>query len=344
MDKPYQLNFKKLCLETGLGALLSEPAQLSGGHLHRMYEISTTTGNYAIKALNPQVMLRPQAKRSIHNAEHTARLAARYVPAAPAKVFDCGVMPEIDGQHYLVFEWVDGGTLSAGSLTTAHCEKMGRILAVLHGIDFTPLELSDDDAVSFYEWDAYLRAGEDTCAPWLEAYRADYESLIVQNGRLIRAAIRYSDDAVVSHRDLEPKNVIWRGGEPTLIDWESAGFINPMHDLVETALYWSDGGGGAYDAEKFKAFIAGYISAAGPVEADWRVILDMGLGSKLGWLDYSLKRSLGIECADEAERRMGTAHVFGTLEMLREYDSMQETIIAWLEAAGTLSTAAIKRR
>jgi Ser/Thr protein kinase RdoA (MazF antagonist) len=334
VNKDYNLNFPKLCLELGLGALLSAPVQLFGGHLHRMYALETTSGQYAVKALNPQVMQRPEAWQNIMNAERAAQLAAGQVTAAAAKVFDSGVISDIDGQYYLVFDWVDGDTLSADSLTLAHCGKMGRILADLHAVDFSPLELPDD-AVSFYEWDAYLRAGEEACAPWLEAYRADYESLIVRNGRLIRAAIRYSDDAVVSHRDLEPKNVIWRGGDPTIIDWESAGFINPMHDLVETALYWSDGGGG-YDPEKFKAFIAGYICAAGPLEADWPVILDMGFGAKLGWLDYSLKRSLGIECADEAERQMGTEHVTGTLEMLREYDSMQSTIIEWLETANDM--------
>ena len=48
-----------------------------------------------------------------------------------------------------------------------------------------------------------------------------------------------STTTVISHRDLDPKNVMWNYNKPVLIDWESAGYINPMQDLIETAIYWS---------------------------------------------------------------------------------------------------------
>jgi aminoglycoside phosphotransferase (APT) family kinase protein len=209
---------------------------------------------------------------------------------------------------------------------------MGGILADIHRIDFSALGLTDD----YYrderpvDWNSYLRRGIEAHAPWLDVYKRNSDNLYSWNDRLISAAQRLSSDSVISHGDLEPKNVMWCGDEPIIIDWEAAGFISSMHDLVETALYWSVNNDGKPDKNKFTAFVAGYGNKGGVISADWQTILDKGFGGKLGWLEYSLKRALGIECADEAERQMGAEHVVNTLQMLREYDGMKETIIEWL--------------
>lgn len=47
---------------------------------------------------------------------------------------------------------------------------------------------------------------------------------------------------VISHRDLDPKNVMWDGMNPYLIDWEAAGPVNPYQEFLEVALYWVDDG------------------------------------------------------------------------------------------------------
>lgn len=41
--------FNKLCLQLDLGEILSEPTQLKGGFMHKMYSLFTTKGKYAIK-------------------------------------------------------------------------------------------------------------------------------------------------------------------------------------------------------------------------------------------------------------------------------------------------------
>lgn len=51
----YHLNFELLCTRLQLGELTGTPEILTGGLLHRMYEVKTSKGKYAIKALNPQV-------------------------------------------------------------------------------------------------------------------------------------------------------------------------------------------------------------------------------------------------------------------------------------------------
>lgn len=74
-DTQYNLNFEKLCNELQLGELISSPKPISGGLLHRMYAIETTQANYAVKALNPQIMIRPAAVQNYINSEKIADVA-----------------------------------------------------------------------------------------------------------------------------------------------------------------------------------------------------------------------------------------------------------------------------
>jgi aminoglycoside phosphotransferase (APT) family kinase protein len=333
MKHEYNLNFDKLFEIIGLGELTGKPEQLFGGHLHRMYAVQTARGKYAVKALNPLVMARPEAKRNITNAERIAQLASKHVPAAPAKIFGCGFMPELDGQYYLVFDWIEGKTIFTIEQKKAHCTQIGGILADIHQIDFSSLKLTDNyySEEKLIDWNNYLCIGRSAHAPWVDLYCREIDNLYNWSNRTLQAAKLLDSDTVISHCDLDPKNVMWRDGTPILIDWEAAGFIHPMHDLIETALYWSAYQSGTPEKDKFMAFISGYSGKGGTPRADWNTILDKGFSGKLGWLEYSLKRSLGIEAADEAERLMGTEHVTGTLSMLLEYDGAKSKIITWLE-------------
>lgn len=101
-DIKYNLQFEKLCNILKLGELVGMPEGISGGLLHRMYAIETTQGKYAIKALNPQIMLRPTAMQHIINSERIANSALKNIPALPAKIFNSTSIQEIDKQFYLV--------------------------------------------------------------------------------------------------------------------------------------------------------------------------------------------------------------------------------------------------
>lgn len=328
----YNLRFDKLCQKLALGLLAEPPTSLTGGHLHRVYAVQTDRGRYAVKALNPQVMSRPPALPAIIESEHVALIAARHVPAAPARVFDGSAVQALEGQYYLVYDWVDGQTLCYGEITPVHCAKMGDTLAVLHKIDFGALchadNPSDKPAV---DWRTYLRLGDEADAAWAAQLREHMSRLESWSLQMEKAAGRLTSDTVVSHCDLEPKNVMWRGGAPVVIDWEAAGRIHPAQDMVETAVYWSKNESGDIDSEKFKAFVGAYQHVSGCVEADWSAVLSMGFSNLSGWLEYSLKRSLMLECCDAEEQRMGTDHVFATINAAQRYFDAVPQLLQWLE-------------
>jgi Ser/Thr protein kinase RdoA (MazF antagonist) len=328
----YNLQPDKLCAALELGRLLEEPAALTGGHLHRMYSVVTDRGRYAVKALNPGVMLRPPALPAIRRAEQTAVIAAGSIPALPALIINGSAVQLLDGQYYMVFDWLDGRSLLNSEITAGHCAVMGSLLAKLHRMDFGTLYESETPAEKQpVNWQYYLNLGKDAGAVWTEELRGSASQLDLWSRKLVAAA-KALDATVVSHGDLEPKNVLWADGAPVIIDWESAGRMNPAHDLMETAIYWAKDAAGDVQKDRFLAFIRAYEDIAGRVEAAWNTVLAKGFSSMSGWLEYSLKRSLGIEFADEEERQLGTEQVFGTLDAAQRYFEAAPVLLEWLGA------------
>ncbi|RAV08182.1 phosphotransferase [Paenibacillus contaminans] len=328
----YNLHFEKLCRTLRLGELAGEPEPISGGFLHRMYAVETTQGKYAVKALNPQIMLRPTAMQNYIHSEQIANIAVHHVPALPAKRFNGIFMHEIDKQYYLVFDWVLGKSLKPDEITITHCNKLGAILADLHMTDFSGLDVTNDPSNHEQpaDWNDYLLKGQEHHAAWVNLLRENINKLYEWNTKAIIAAEQLASNMVISHRDMDPKNVLWIQDNPVLIDWEAAGYTSPMQELTETAVYWSESEAGNVDKGRFLAFIDGYTKRYGTLEADWRTVLDSGFLGKLGWLEYNLKRSLRIECTDEEEQRLGTEQAVGTIHAIRRYADMSSELEKWL--------------
>ena len=325
----YNLQFDKLCYAACIGNLLCEPMQLTGGLLHRMYAIETKTGKYAVKALNPQVMIRPKAMSDIVNGERIATVAAHYIPALPAKQFDGKAVLEIDGQYYMIYDWLEGSMLYGENIEPGHCEQIGKILGTLHTVDFSSLNIPVPTAIAEkpVDWDEYLTRGRQAGLPWIDELSLSLDRLYNWNSRYL-ASMKYLESPfLIGHGDIDPKNVMWCDGKPVIIDWESAGYLNPAHELIVYALYWSTLSEKVNKA-KFTAFLNGYLSSTTLENVDWQIVIDAGLSPH--WLEYSLKRSLGIESADATEQQMGTDHVFGTINYLKRYDMSISQIVEWL--------------
>lgn len=330
-DIQYNLQFEKLCSVLQLGEIAGVPEALSGGLLHRMYAIKTTQGKYAIKALNPQIMARPKAMQDIINGEQIAGIAANNISTLTAKKINGIIVHEIDNQYYLVFDWVDGKSLKPNEIGITHCVKIASILADIHMTDFSQLGMVDDYSSDepLTDWNYYLQKGQKSNSVWADLLLENIEDLYSWSAELNIAAKSLASDTIISHGDLDPKNVMWSKDNPIIIDWEAAGFVNPMFDLINTAIDWSKNETGDIDKDKFMAFIDGYKKKHGTLKADWRTVLKKGF-SLLGWLEYSLKRSLWIECTDDAEQQMGTEHVTGTIKAIRRYADMISELEKWL--------------
>jgi len=82
----------------------------------------------------------------------------------------------------------------------------------------------------------------------------------------------------------------------------------------------------------FLAFVGAYKKKRYvKLQENWRLVLLSGFLGKLGWLEYSLKRSLWIECTDAEEQQMGTEQVIETIKGIRCYADMINELEKWLD-------------
>ncbi|MCC2687194.1 MAG: aminoglycoside phosphotransferase, partial [Paenibacillaceae bacterium] len=178
-DAEYHLRFGELCSKLHIGELDREPEAISGGHLHRMYAIHTSQGKFAIKTLNPHIMRRPTAMSNYIRSERIAEWVAQILPALPARRFEGIFIHELEGQFYLVFDWVVGECLTPDELRVAHCRKIGSILADLHRIDFSRLgySMTSSAEVQPIDWKHYFQKGQQVYAEWVNMMEDMLEEL-----------------------------------------------------------------------------------------------------------------------------------------------------------------------
>lgn len=105
----YNLKFATLCAKYNLGLLMNEPEPITGGLLHRMYRLQTDKAQYAVKALNPQIMQRDTAMSNYIFSERVANLAyQKGIHAVPAIVSNGNSMHEVEGNFIYCFHGFRG--------------------------------------------------------------------------------------------------------------------------------------------------------------------------------------------------------------------------------------------
>lgn len=331
MEKSIADLLQKVLQEMDLGALQEPPRRVDGGLMHTMYAAVTERGKYAVKALNPAVMKREKALENTILSEKIARELSTTVPAVPAICKDGEAVLALDGCYYMVFPWQSGKSVFAKKITPLHCERIGGILGTIHHANVQIDGAACGETEVFApDWGAVLQLARQEKPSWLRLFTARYDKIGGWTQRYVAAAEKLSGEKVLSHRDLDPKNVLWDGMEPFLIDWEAAGYVNPERELTEVVNDWACNQRGLPDRAKFRALLAAYQANRPLLHADWRAALDSGYGNMLEWLLYNMKRSLEVECSSPEERRLGTAQVRGTLHALDAYERKAALLREWL--------------
>lgn len=359
-----QETLTRLCEKYTLGKIQGEPLPVTGGLLHRMYHVVTDQGDYAIKLLNPDIMKRPDALGNMVNSERIAERLAAYetecvagrtsmaeskacrpsdtIPVVAALKFqgqhllwleqdssnDLPMEPSTDiaRQYALVYPWLEGQSLFAPEIGITHCRKIGRILGQIHHADLQLEGIEREEAGRLpYDWQSYLAMAREQQVPWL----ADYEAMLPNLSRWDQSATDAMEAVnafqVISHRDLDPKNVLWQEFEPWIIDWEAAGYVNPYQELLEVLNYWGRDEDGNYAPALCHALLQEYIPFMDLQNVDWTPVFACSYDGMLGWLEYTLKKSLGLEGDDQA-RIQGPGQLLATYEELRRYDAQTEIL------------------
>lgn len=313
-----------ICQQYDLGVLECSPLPLKGGFLHKMYSIFTDKGKYAVKLLNPYIMRRDTAMENYRRAEELElMLENNDLPIIPALQFAGRKMQHIGGQYFYLYEFYEGRSLKSNEIKEIHCRKIGNLLAKIHCIDCREEQQIRDEI--HVDWDYYIEQletqNQDLCQLLKDNRAVLYESQT--NGNF---AIKKLPNVVcVCHNDMDSKNVLWNGNDCRLIDLECLDYSSPYIELYELALCWSGYEKCNIDFNLFRSFLRAYAEAGGKLLTDLETAYWSNYG-RLEWLEYNVKRSLGIECAQN-EVKTGISEVKNTMAQIIYYYNTKDKIL-----------------
>ena len=342
MDRNHSLLFSRIADVMGFGRLQCNPVPVSGGLLHRMFRCTTETGEYAVKLLNPEIMARPQARRNMIFSEKAAAAFTPFVPAVPALETDHQQLHEIDGTAFFVYPWIEGRSVYTPDLTPAHCGIIGDLLGRIHSahIRIDDCEPGSEQTEST-DWERLCQEpdSKEALEPhWLTACRNAYADIQRWDREARDAYNALSGQQVICHRDLDPKNVLWNGMRPRIIDWESAGWCNPYLELAQALLYWAADEGGEPDPARLTALLSAYRRRMDCRGIPWETVLAAGRVNMLDWLAYSIRRALGKTGGGAEEIRTGERQAEQTLKTLYQSTAREKRMLELIDR--TLSAAA----
>lgn len=302
------INFEMLSKERHLGRL-RKYTQIPGGRIHGMWKIETTTGNYAVKVLNASRVSAKDLLRYRQTEKIASLLAAHRVNAVSAIPFQGDVIYSQSGIHCMIYHWVEGPVLAALS-PHDFAYQLGESLAYIHAV-----QLDYDPA--FPSHTSYVNEEQDKERSWsfptlndelknrLDALSTDIQHIEQQAKKIKSKPLSDQFDCVLSHRDMDPSNVIMNNNQLMIIDWELAGYIDPTYDFLLTALYTARIAPGKIDLDVFKKFTAGYTSIHPiPNPSNWEDAWVRVLDGWLEWLHFNVQRAVDVT-KSQPERDLG---------------------------------------
>lgn len=320
--------FQQIAKELRFGTLTGEPGRITGGFMHKMYKLETTSGTYAVKLLNPTIMKRPDALGNYQRAEKLESvLQQNNIPCVPALEIDGRKMHCIDDQYFYVFNWVNGKSILWENLTKEHCEIAGTLLAKIHKLEQT--EAPFETGEIHVDWDNYIAQAIEKC-PGIASELANHRDLFYTAQQRYNHALKSMPSiTTICNGDMDCKNVLWVDNKPFIIDLECLDYGNPYWEMFRLALDWSGDVLCKINFEYLQAFLNAYRQEFGELNIDLASLYGIGFGW-LDWLDYNVKRALMLECNDEEERRLGIDQVLTAIPRIVYYDSIREELLAHL--------------
>ncbi len=295
---------QRVCDYFALGTL--KQARLIHKSLHWVWQIHTQTHCYALKILNPAIIA-INNKDLIHfnKTQAIAETMQTFdVPTVVAFAKNQQYIVNIDNIACMLFLWLTG---KSHFITTETAWQMGKILAKIHAAKFTMSHLPKPDWAGFSKqhWQDLLNNVQDST---ITNRLAD---LIVWSEIASTARDYVKSELVVSHRDFDPKNVVWQNNA-VLIDWDYAGLINATLELFIVALNWSNISLTGFDKIKFNAVCAGYRTIFPEVPAFSSFTVAGYAGYVLDWIEWNLRR---IKIPGEEElAKVAIIYSIGALE------------------------------
>ncbi len=309
-DNPDHIH--QLCELLDLGSPRGGLEQVGGGFHHRMWQLNTNCGSFAIKQLADDLDMQDRATvERINATEITAREFSEHgLPALYSLANDRQHLQLIDKLGYLVYPWTDAVACDKNRIEKKHALTVAGILARIHRSDIRVPELRDVPTLPLTAERVIdlVQTARQRNVRESHLLEERLDDLLEAVELQAPALSLLQQDQVVSHGDLDHKNVLWdESSKPLIIDWESARRLNPTYELLLEALDWG-GITAHFETGPFVTFLEAYLDAGGKIIADEiPAVADAIQGAWVEWLLFNVGRAIGLH--DAHQRAVGLLQV-----------------------------------
>lgn len=300
-----------------LSGRVGELVPVDGAWSNRVYRLVVGDHAYAVKEMrNPWDI--PQWRAWLEEAWAFERLAIDRGVAAPEPVAtpDGGCLAEVDRTGggscpVRVHRWVTAEPAHRAPASRDLAEWAGATLATLHSLSVVPANRSIFPTLSTHSagrWpglvEQALAAGVDWAGAAATATRAvDFAEALANEAGDGR------DEEVMTHGDIDQKNILLAGRQPLLCDWDVASPLVPRREVADVALSFA----GWQQFDIARAVVEAYRAAGG--ELDRIIPADLGQPLMIGldWIVLNIERALRLRPCTDAEAELGQTLVPGLL-------------------------------
>ena len=296
-----------------------------------MWRLETPNGCFAIKQLADDMDMQDAATVAQINAtEVTACEFSRHgIPALSSLHVDRQHLQLLDGVGYLVYPWTTATACHRNGIEEHHAVIVASTLAHMHRSDINVPELGDVPSfpVTAERVIDLVRLARQRNVRYSDILEDRLDDILRIVELHAPALERLEGHQVISHGDLDHKNILWdEAGEPLLIDWESARRLNPTYELLLEALDWG-GITANFDARPFTTILRAYVDAGGLiVEEMIPPASDAIQGAWVSWLLYNVGRAVGLK--DTRQRAIGSSQVDLVLSALLRMEKQADRLTA----------------
>ena len=287
----------------GIPGKVLDARAVGGAWSNRVWSVRTTQHRYAVKELlNP--WHDPHWREWLTEAIAFEEKAIRAGVHAPEilRTPDDEALVEVNRRTFRVHRWIaDAEPCPSGPVPTELASAVARDLAIAHGLRALPSRSDVFPKPTDDGWADLVVALRRAGSPYARmAERVAPEIACVREW----FADRTVDDTsrVMSHGDIDQKNLLLAHGVPWLVDWDVAMPWSPTEEVLRTALslaVWRE-------RPVVRTFFAAYQDAGGMPPDPTPELFSLDLVIGIDWLDRCLRIASGLQ--DASQHRIDEAH------------------------------------
>ncbi|GGB39096.1 hypothetical protein GCM10011492_32360 [Flexivirga endophytica] len=290
MDPPRTVD--RLLATFGVPADVVAVAEVGRAWSNRVWSVRTTRGHYAVKELlNPwgDPLWREWLEEAIRFEQFAVDAGVRSPNLLRTGTGDAVV--DLDGRTFRAHEWIeDSRPCPDGSANASIVRAVARDLATMHALGVEPTRqdvFPVPTTATCDGWPDLIGELQQVASP----YAHDAERIALEVATIRSWFVRRPDGRMVmSHGDVDQKNLLLANGSTWLVDWDVAAPWLPAEEAMRTAMSLANWTSPVIVDD----FLATYFREGGEAFEPDASLLAHDLRISLDWLDRCLRIASGL--------------------------------------------------